>query len=48
MTLQAAGVPVKLYGGKETSHKKINADLGVAGDPGTQAVRDFVAAAVKP
>lgn len=42
MTLDTAGVPVKLYGGKETSHTKINADLGVAGDPGTKAVMEFV------
>jgi hypothetical protein len=44
--LKEAAVPVQLYGGKETSHTKINADLGVAGDPGTKAVMDFVARAL--
>lgn len=41
--LKEAGVAVQLYGGKETTHTKINADLGVPGDPGTKAVVDFVA-----
>ena len=45
--LKNAGVTVKVYGGQETSHNKINADLGVPGDPGTKALFEFVAEALK-
>jgi arylformamidase len=45
--LKDAGVPVKVYGGQETSHSRINADIGVPGDPGTKALFDFVAEALK-
>ncbi|MFM7128342.1 MAG: alpha/beta hydrolase, partial [bacterium] len=34
--LKASGIPVKLYGGRETSHSKINNDLGVPGGEGTK------------
>jgi acetyl esterase/lipase len=40
--LKEAGIPVTLYGGKETSHGKINADLGKPDDPGTKAVFEFL------
>ena len=40
--LKEAEVPVALYGGKETTHVKINADLGLPDDPGTKALFDFV------
>jgi acetyl esterase/lipase len=46
--LKEAGVPVTLYGGRETTHNKINADLGLADDPGTKALLEFLAAALKP
>lgn len=45
--LKDAGLPVILFGGKETTHNKINADLGLADDPATKAVFDFVADALK-
>jgi arylformamidase len=45
--LKEAGVPVTLFAGKETTHGKINADLGLADDPGTKALFDFVDAALK-
>jgi len=40
--LKNAGIPVTLYGGKETSHNKINADLGKPDDPGTKALFEFL------
>jgi acetyl esterase/lipase len=45
--LKAANVPVKLYGGRETSHNKINADLGLPDNPGTKALFEFVDEALK-
>jgi arylformamidase len=45
--LKEAGVPVTMFGGRETTHNKINADLGVADDPGTKAMLEFLAAALK-
>jgi acetyl esterase/lipase len=45
--LQAADVPVTLFGGRETSHSKLNNDLGRPDDPGTKALAEFVAAALK-
>jgi len=45
--LKDAGVPVTLFGGKETSHSKINADLGLPDDPGTKALSEFLGTALK-
>lgn len=45
--LQGAGIPVKVYGARESTHSKINADIGVPDDPGTKAVFEFVDAALK-
>lgn len=45
--LREAGIPVTLYGGRETSHTKINADIGLPDDPGTKALFGFVAEALK-
>jgi len=45
--LKAADVPVTLHGAKETTHNKINADLGKAGDPATAALFAFVEKVVK-
>ncbi len=44
--LKEAGVPVTLFAGKETTHNKINADLGLPDDPGTKALFEFVGAAL--
>ena len=41
--LKGAGVSVKRYGAKESTHNKINEEMGLADDPGTKAVFDFVA-----
>jgi len=40
--LNDAEVPVTLYGGKDTSHNKINDRIGLPDDPGTMALLDFV------
>ncbi len=45
--LKDAGVPVTLFGGKETTHNKINADLGLPDDPATKALFEFVGQALK-
>ncbi len=45
--LKEAGVPVTLFGGKETTHNKINADLGRPDDPATKALFEFLGKALK-
>lgn len=40
--LKEAGVPVRSFGAKETTHNKLNDDLGVPGDPATAALDAFV------
>ncbi len=45
--LKEAGVPVKVVGAKETNHNGINNKLGVAGDPSTKELADFVSMALK-
>ena len=45
--LKDAGVPVTLHGARETTHNKINADLGNSGDPATAALFAFVERVVK-
>src|SRR5256714_6084652 len=45
--LKNAGVPVTVFGAKETTHNKINADLGLPDDPATQALFAFLAKALK-
>ena len=40
--LKDAGVPVTVFGAKETTHNKINADLGRSDDPATVALFAFV------
>lgn len=40
--LQAADVPVTLYAARDSTHRRINADLGKADDPGTAALLAFV------
>ena len=46
--LKAAGIPVRVFGARDTDHGRINANLGVAGDPATGALFEFVATALKP
>jgi acetyl esterase/lipase len=45
--LKDAGVPVKLFGGRDVTHGQISANLGVPDDPGTTALFQFVDDALK-
>ncbi len=45
--LKEAGVPVKVFGAKDTSHVKLNDDLGLPGDPATRALLEFIATGMK-
>jgi arylformamidase len=45
--LKEAGVPVTVFGARETTHGKINADLGRPDDPATKAVFEFLDKALK-
>ena len=45
--LRDAGVPVTVFGARETTHNKINADLGLPGDPATKALFEFTGKALK-
>jgi acetyl esterase/lipase len=47
-TLKGAGVPVTLYGGRETTHDKINNDIGLADDPGTKLLWEFMDKSLQP
>ena len=40
--LEKAEVPVTLFGGRETTHNKLNADLGLPDDPATGALYKFL------
>ena len=42
--LKAAGVKTTVFGAKETNHSKLNDNLGVAGDPATKVLLEFVEA----
>jgi arylformamidase len=45
--LKEAGVPVTVFGAPETTHSKLNADLGRPGAPATQALFKFLDTALK-
>ena len=45
--LKEAGIPARLFAGRETTHTRINADLGKPDDPATQAVFEFVDQALR-
>lgn len=40
--LQSAEIPATVFGAKETTHSKLNADLGLADDPATQQLLKFL------
>src|SRR3954451_10718803 len=40
--LKGAGVPATVFAAKETTHAKINADLGLPADPATKALFEFL------
>jgi acetyl esterase/lipase len=46
--LKAAGVPARLYGGRDTTHARINDALGQPDDPGTKALEAFVDEVIGP
>jgi acetyl esterase/lipase len=45
--LRAAGVKTTVFGAKETTHNQLNDKLGVAGDPATKALTEFVGDCLK-
>jgi acetyl esterase/lipase len=45
--LKSAGVTVRVYGARESTHNKINADIGLPDDPGTKALFAFLTEALK-
>jgi arylformamidase len=45
--LKDAGVSVTVFGAKETTHNKLNADLGKTDDPATKALFEFLTTALK-
>src|SRR5687767_9497470 len=45
--LKEAGVPVKVFGGRQTTHDKLNDDLGKPDDAATKALFDFVDEALR-
>jgi arylformamidase len=45
--LKGAGVPVKVYGARESTHNKVNSDIGLPDDPGTAALDQFIDEAMK-
>jgi arylformamidase len=45
--LKAAGIPVTLFGARETTHSKLNANLGQPNDPATKALYEFLGKVVK-
>lgn len=46
-TLREAGLPATVFGAKETTHNKVNADLGRPDDPATTALFEFLNATLK-
>lgn len=45
--LKEAGVPVTVFGAKDTNHSKLNNELGLASDPATKVLDQFVASNLK-
>lgn len=45
--LKGAGIPVTRFAARNTDHNKLNESLGLADDPATRAMFDFVDAALK-
>lgn len=41
--LKEAGVPVRVFGAKDSEHSKLNDDLGKPDDPATKALYEFIA-----
>jgi acetyl esterase/lipase len=45
--LKEAGASATVFGARETTHNKLNADLGLPSDPATKLLEEFVGAALK-
>jgi acetyl esterase/lipase len=45
--LKEAGVPVRVFGAKNTEHTRLNDDLGKPDDPATAALAEFVGQTIK-
>jgi arylformamidase len=45
--LKGAGISAKLHGAKDSTHSKVNEDIGLPEDPGTQAIFAFTAESLK-
>jgi acetyl esterase/lipase len=45
--LKEAGIPVTVFGARESTHNKLNADLGRPDDPATKALFEFLDRALK-
>ena len=45
--LKEAGVPVKVFGARESNHNRLNDQLGVPGDAASKELFEFVASALK-
>jgi arylformamidase len=45
--LKDAGIPVRVFGARETTHRKLNADLGKPDDAATKALSEFLDRALK-
>ncbi len=45
--LKKSDVPVRMYGGRDTNHSKLNDDIGVPEDPGSKSLFEFVADSLK-
>jgi acetyl esterase/lipase len=45
--LKDAGIPVTVFGARETNHNKLNANLGQPDDPATKALTEFLAKGLK-
>jgi arylformamidase len=46
--LKDAGVPVRVYSARESTHNKVNADIGLPEDPGTKMLFEFLQKALSP
>jgi acetyl esterase/lipase len=47
VVLKEAGIPTTVFGAKDTNHNKLNDHLGMAEDPATTALYEFLAGVVK-
>ena len=45
--LKEAGLPGTVFAAKETTHNKVNADIGKPDDPATKALFEFLETALK-